>query len=111
MFPSEDHSPNYNPTPHNQPGTTEMAYPDDYNPDDYTQSGINKGQRKINYALTLVDEKLVKAIEKLRDAIAAVPAAHNIDLAEVNEAIDDALETSKKVAGIKPPGCDPNWPQ
>lgn len=106
MYPSEDHSSNYSPTSHNQPGTTQM----EYNPDDYTQPEINKGQRKINYALTLVDEKLAKAIEALRDAVAALPAAHNIDLDEVNKAIDDALDTSRRVAGIKPPGCDPQWP-
>jgi hypothetical protein len=106
MFPSEDHSSNYNPTGQNQPGTTQM----EYNPDNYTQADINKGQRKINYALTLVDEKLAKAIESLRDAIKALPAAHNIDLTEVNKAINDALYTSRQVAGIKPPGCDPEWP-
>jgi len=82
----------------------------DYNPDNYTQADINKGQRKINYALTLVDEKLAKAIEALRDAIAALPPAHNINLEDVNKKINDALDTSKKVAGIKPPGCDPQWP-
>ena len=108
MFPSEDHSSNLNPTGHNQPGTTQMDY--DYNPDNYTQADINKGQRKINYALTLVDEKLAKAIEALRDVIAALPPAHNINLEDVNKKINDALDTSKKVAGIKPPGCDPQWP-
>lgn len=106
MFPSEDHSSNYNPTGHNQPGTTQM----EYDPENYTQSEINSGQRKINYALTLVDEKLAKAIEALRDAIAALPTAHNIDLEGLNKAIKDAVDTSRQVAGIKPPGCDPTWP-
>jgi hypothetical protein len=107
MFPSEDHSSNYNPTGHNQPGTTQMEYA----PEDFSQSAINSGQRKINYALTLVDEKLAKALEALRDAIAALPTAHNIDLQEVNEAINEVYDISQKVAGIKPPGCDPDWPQ
>ena len=106
MFPSEDHLSNYNPGGHNQPGTTQMEYA----PEDFSQSAINSGQRRINYALTVVDEKLAKAIEALRDAIAALPATHHIDLTEVNEAINDAVETSRQVAGIKPPGCDP-WPQ
>jgi hypothetical protein len=106
MYPSEDSPSNYNPTGHNQPGTTQM----EYHPEDFSQSAINSGQRKINYALTLVDEKLAKALKALRDAIAALPAAHQIDLEEVNKAINDALETSRKVAGIKPPGCDPEWP-
>ena len=108
MFPSEDHSSNLNPTGHNQPGTTQMDY--DYNPDNYTQADINKGQRKINYALTLVDEKLAKAIEALRDAIRALPATHHINLVEVNNAISEAYGYSHQVAGIKPPGCDPEWP-
>ena len=106
MLPSEDHSPNYNPTGHNQPGTTQM----EYDPKNYTQPEINSGQRKINYALTLVDERLAKAIKALTDAIAALPAAHNIDLEGVNAAIKDAVETSQQVAGIQPPGCDPDWP-
>ena len=108
MFPSEDHSSNFNPTAQNQPGTTTMDY--DYNPDDYTQAEINSGQRKINKALTVVDEKLIKVIEALRDALVAFPPTHNINLDEVNKAITDASDTSKKVAGIKPPGCDPTWP-
>lgn len=82
----------------------------DYTPQDFSQSAINSGQRKINYALTLVDEKLAKTIEALRDAIAALPAAHNIDLTKVNAALKDAVDTSYMVAGIKPPGCDPDWP-
>lgn len=106
MFPSEDHSSNYNSTGHNQPGTTQMEYA----PEAFSQSAINSGQRKINYALTLVDEKLVKTIAALRDAIAALPTAHNINLTEVNEALNDALDTCRQVAGIKPPGCDPDWP-
>ena len=111
MFPSEDHSSNYNPTAHNEPGTNEMAYVDDYNPDDYTQDEKNAGQRKINYALTVVDYKLAKALKALTEAIATLPAAHNLDLNAVNEAIKEAVETSHQVAGIKPPGCDPSWPQ
>lgn len=87
-----------------------MEY-DDYNPDDYSQSDINKGQRKINYALTLVDEKLAKAIEALRNAVEAIPGAkQHIDLEAIDKAIKDAVDTSKQVAGIKPPGCDPTWP-
>ena len=106
MFPSGGHSSNYNPTGHNQPGTTQMEYA----PEAFSQAAINSGQRKINYALTLVDEKLVKALEKLKDAFATLPAAHKIDFTEVNKAIDDALDTCRQVAGIKPPGCDPDWP-
>src|SRR5215210_5509693 len=105
MFPSEDHSSNYNPTGHNQPGTTQMEYA----PEDFSQSAINRGQRGINYKLTVVNERLAKTIEALRDAIAAVPAAHKIDLTEVNEALNEVYDLNQQVAGIKPPGCEP-WP-
>ena len=82
----------------------------EYAPEDFSQSAINSGQRKINFALTVVNARLAKALETLRDAIAAVPAAHNIDLTEVNEAINEVYEYNQQVAGIKPPGCDPDWP-
>jgi len=82
----------------------------EYAPGDFSQSAINSGQRKINYALTLVDEKILKAIEELRDAVAALPAAHNINLVKVNQALKYATDLSQMVAGIKPPGCDPDWP-
>jgi hypothetical protein len=74
----------------------------EYKPENYSQGAINAGQRKINYALTLVDEKLIKALEALRDAIKALPATHN--------AISEVSGYSRQVAGIKPPGCDPDWP-
>lgn len=107
MYPSRDHSAsNYNPTGHTEPGTTQM----EYDPEDFSQAAINRGQRKINYALTVVDDKLIKALEALRDAVAALPAAHNINLVKVNQAISEFYQISQQVAGIKPPGCDPNWP-
>ena len=110
MFPSEDHSSTSNATGQNQPGNTQMEY-DDYNPDDYTQADINKGQRKINYALTLVNEKLVKALEALRNAVVAIPGARqHIDLGAIDKAIKEAEDLRRMVAGIKPPGCDPDWP-
>ena len=82
----------------------------EYEPHDFSQASINNGQRKINYALTIVDEKLAKAIEALRDAIAALPTAHNIDLNGVNAAIKEFRDLSQLIAGVKPPGCDPDWP-
>jgi len=81
----------------------------EYNLEDFSQSAINKGQRKINFALTVVDVKLIKLIEALRDAVAALPAAHNINVDDLNKAITDVYQTSEKVASIKPPGCDPTW--
>jgi hypothetical protein len=81
----------------------------DYTPEDFSQSAINNGQRKINYALTVVDKKLATAIEALRDVIVALPVAHNVNLGALNQAIIDVYQTSEKVASVKPPGCDPSW--
>ena len=100
------HQGEHSATGHKKPGTTQM----EYNPNDFSQSAINAGQRKINYALTLVDEKLAKAIEALCNAISALPPTHNIDLKNVNDALKEFHYLSKMVAGIKPPGCDPDWP-
>src|SRR5215217_3327703 len=82
----------------------------EYNPNDFSQVAINSGQRKINYALTVVDEKLAKAIEALCNALTALPPTHNLDLKNVNEALKEFRYLSQMVAGIKPPGCDPEWP-
>ena len=82
----------------------------EYAPHDFSQAAINSGQRKINYALTLVDEKLANAIVALKEVIEKLPQGNKLDLGKVNAAIKDAVDTSRQVAGIKPPGCDPTWP-
>jgi len=81
----------------------------EYAPEDFNQAAINNGQRRINYALTKCDEKLVKAIEALKDAIAASPAGHTIDLKAVGDAINEVYGINGRVADIKPPGCDTTW--
>ena len=45
----------------------------EYDPNDFSQAAINSGQRKINYALTVVNEKLAKALEALCNALVALP--------------------------------------
>ena len=106
MYTPENHSSeNYNPSGHTQTGTTQMEYA----PEDFSQLAINRGQRKINYALTLVDDKLAKAVKLLRDAIAESPAGRDIDFDAFDEAISEVYSTSSRVAHIKPPGCDPYW--
>ena len=81
----------------------------EYTPQDFSQAAINNGQRQINYALTVVDMKLIKIIETLRDLIVELPVAHNLDVAGLNDAIADVTRTSRRVADIKPPGCDTTW--
>ena len=107
MYTPEKHSSeDYNPGGHPQPGTTQMEYA----PEDFSQSAINRGQRKINYALTVVDQRLARTLKLMRDAIAASPAGQDIDWDEVDEAIKEVYKLSRQVADIKPPGCDSNWP-
>lgn len=81
----------------------------EYDPEDFSQQAINRGQRQINFALTTVDEKLAKALEALRDAIAGTPGLARVDFDVVDAAISDVYKTSHRVADIKPPGCDPTW--
>jgi hypothetical protein len=105
MHTQENHqSENYASEPRDQ-GETQR----EYDPQDFSQQAINRGQRQINFALTVVDEKLAKALAALRDAIAATPGMARIDFEVVDEAITDVYNTSNKVADIKPPGCDPIW--
>ena len=82
----------------------------EYAPNDFSQAAINSGQRKINYALTLVDEKLTNALVALKEVIEKLPQGNKLDLGKVNAAIKEAIAIREQVAGIKPPGCDPNWP-
>ena len=106
MYTSADHSSeNYKPTGHTQTATTQVEYA----PEDFSQLAINRGQRKINYAHTVVDEKIAKAIQALRNAIASSPAGQGIDFDAVDEAINEVHEVSGRVADIKPPGCDTTW--
>jgi hypothetical protein len=81
----------------------------EYAPEDFNQSAINSGQRKINAALTKVDEKLIKALEALKAAIAASPTGHTFNLEAVQDAINEVYGISRRVADIKPPGCDTTW--
>lgn len=107
MYTPENHaSEDYNPGGHTQPGTTQMEYA----PEDFSQSAINRGQRKINYALTVVDQRLARTLKLMRDAIAATPGGQDIDFDEVDEAIKEVYQLSRQVADIKPPGCDSTWP-
>ena len=106
MHTQENHrSENCASKPHEQQVDTQR----EYDPQDFSQQAINRGQRQINFALTVVDEKLAKALEALKDAIARTPGLARINLDVVNEAISEVYKTSKKVADIKPPGCDPMW--
>lgn len=84
----------------------------------YSQEQINKGQRHINYELVRVDDRLIKIIRMLVDMLkqakafpeAAPQSKASQRLATVKtieDELDDVTSISSKVAGIKPPGCEP----
>jgi len=77
-----------------------------YKPEDFSQSDINSGQRLINGELVLVDQKLAKAIEELKNVLANAPSLSNVNFESLQAAIDEVKKDSQEVAGIIPPGCD-----
>ena len=91
-----------------EPPTTKAqagyAPPPPYKPEDFSQSAINRGQRLINGELVLVDQKIAKAIEELKNVLAT--ALSNVNFASVQAAIEEVKRDSGGVAGIIPPGCD-----
>jgi len=82
----------------------EASPPPEYEPEDFSQLAINRGQRMINYELTVVNAKLAKAIEKLKDAIEEAKLGE-IDFGPVKDALKAVSKANSKVAGIIPPGC------
>ena len=78
-----------------------------HDPDDFHQRAINHGQRKINYKLTVVDEKLIEAVKALIKAIAGLPNPPQDAITAASMAIAQAKEVSDRVAETRPPGCDP----
>ena len=60
------------------------------------------GQRIINGNLVYVDQHLVEAITKLKDAVGSVL---KVDLTLVDEALAEAKEYSDAIPGVNPPGC------
>ncbi len=77
-----------------------------HDPDDFHQTAINHGQRKINYKLTVVDEKLIEAVKQLINAIARLPNPPQAEITAASMAMTQAKELNVKVAEVKPPGCD-----
>ena len=82
---------------------------DYYRPQDYTQEGINYGQRQINYALTQADRAIVEVLALMKAALEAPPGRADTFVSRLNTAIDAATKAINHVAGIRPPGCDETW--
>jgi hypothetical protein len=76
----------------------------DYVLEDFSQQAINRGQQKINYLITVVDEKIVEALKELSYAVAKL-AGRDIDLRALDKAINQVSVATKEIAGPFPPGC------
>lgn len=77
-----------------------------HNPEDFHQQAINRGQRKINYKLTVVDKKLVEAVKVLIGVIAKLPNPPQAEITAASMAVKEAEDVNKIVAEVRPPGCD-----
>ena len=81
----------------------------EYGPLDFSQSAINRGQRRINYELTEACQKLSEALGLLFEVACKSPTASQQELAKIKELVIEATAISNDVASIKPPGCDPGY--
>ena len=77
-----------------------------HDPEDFSQLAINRGQRKINYKLTVVDKKLIDALKALVAALAKLPNPPQAEITAASIAIKEAEDVNKIVAEHRPPGCD-----
>jgi hypothetical protein len=94
-----------------QESDTEGSYTHQkYDPEDFSQSAINEGQRIINYQLTEVAKKLSNALSLLMEVLAKTAGLNQDDVVKIKREIAEASEISKIVADIFPPGCDPPPP-
>lgn len=81
-----------------------------YDPEDFSQSAINEGQRIINYQLTEIGKKLSHALLLLTEALVKNPSLNKDEMLKIIKEIKEASEISKIVADIYPPGCEPPPP-
>ena len=96
------------PTPRDQNTEIRSSYThQEYQPEDFSQSAINRGQRRINYELTSACQKLSAALGLLIEVVGKSSTGSEGELAEVKKLVAEATVISNDVASIKPPGCDP----
>lgn len=77
-----------------------------HDPEDFHQLAINRGQRKINYKLTVADKKLIEALKAVVGALAKLPTPPQTEITAASMAIKEAEDVNKVVAEFRPPGCD-----
>jgi len=88
--------------------------PTDYST--YTLEEVSYGQARINYELVEVDETIIEGLNALIELLKTVKVERpgqgtkEIDLTNVVAILEKASKISKKVAEIKPPGCEEPYP-
>ena len=73
--------------------------------EDFSQQRINRGQQKINYLITVVDEKIVHALNQVSSALAKIGADGQVNVQPLDDAIKEVSKATKEIAGEFPPGC------
>ena len=78
------------------------------------QDQFNYNQGRINYELVEVDKKVIEALKmiveflkKLKELPPLANELKKVDFSSIEALLVRAQDTSKKVADIKPPGCEP----
>jgi len=93
---------------YNSAGSSHGGTQTQYNPEDFSQEAINRGQRRINYELAAGGLELANAIDELKKAIVNSSGGNKIDFTQVDKVMAAAKKIANGVADIKPPGCDPS---
>ena len=73
--------------------------------EDFSQQRINRGQQKINYLITVVDERIVDALNQVSCALAKMGTGGQVNVGPLDEAIKEVSKATKEIAGEFPPGC------
>ena len=84
-------------------GTQTGGYVLPYDPENYSQKAINRGQRRINYELVAAITTLADALDKMIEK--SSPGDSN-KFKEVSDLVAAAREIAEHVADIRPPGCE-----
>lgn len=74
-----------------------------------TPDHVIYGQQQLNYYFTQVDFKVIGALRTLLDTLKELGpeiSQKDLDFSSIEAAIDDADETVKRLADIRPPGCE-----
>lgn len=81
-----------------------------HKPEDFSQSAINAGQRRINYDLAAANMRLIEAVTQLKDVLTGLYGGRTLNFTPVTKTLNEASLITNGVAETIPPGCDPPPP-